>query len=52
LLNSPMYFFLPEDWSSLPETRLALDRPELQELYEMRRQRSSGGVDDARVPAT
>jgi tetratricopeptide (TPR) repeat protein len=47
LLNSPMYFFLPEDWSALPATRAALDRPELRELYELRRQRTSGDTPDA-----
>jgi TolB-like protein/Tfp pilus assembly protein PilF len=37
VLNSPMYFFLPEDWEALPETRAALDRPEASQLYSLRR---------------
>jgi serine/threonine-protein kinase len=37
ILYSPMYFFLPEDWSHLQQTRKALDRPEMQALFDLRR---------------
>jgi hypothetical protein len=37
ILNSPMYFFLPEDWAHLPATEAALSRPEGAALYAIRR---------------
>lgn len=43
ILVSPLYFFLPEDWPDLPLTQAALDHPDLQELYRLRRQHIAAG---------
>ncbi len=43
ILVSPLYFFLPEDWPELPLVRAALERPGLEELYQLRRQYIAGG---------
>jgi len=32
-----MHFFLPEDWPDLPEIQSALDKPELNALFALRR---------------
>ena len=37
VLVSPMHFFLPEDWPNLPEVQSALDKPELNALFALRR---------------
>mgnify|MGYP001811655900 CR=1 FL=1 len=37
VLVSPMHFFLPEDWPDLPEVQGALDKPELNALFALRR---------------
>lgn len=37
ILVSPMYFFLPEDWQGMPEVKRALDKRDLNELFELRR---------------
>ncbi|MGH8221364.1 MAG: hypothetical protein ACREQZ_00170 [Woeseiaceae bacterium] len=44
ILVSPMYFFLPEDWADLTETRKALNKPGLTELYDLRRRHIAGGT--------
>ncbi len=37
VLVSPMHFFLPEDWPNLPAVRSALNKPDLNALFELRR---------------
>lgn len=34
------YFFLPDEWQELTETRKALNKPGLAELYDLRRPRA------------
>jgi TolB-like protein/Tfp pilus assembly protein PilF len=43
ILISPLYFFLPEDWTGLPLVQQALDKPDLGELYDLRRANISAG---------
>ena len=43
ILISPLYFFLPEDWTGLPLVQQALDKPDLDELYDLRRANISAG---------
>ncbi len=43
LLISPIFFFLPEDWSGLPRLEAALTQPELAELHELRRANIAAG---------
>jgi len=43
ILISPLYFFLPEDWPGLPMVQQALDKPDLVELYNLRRENISAG---------
>jgi len=43
ILISPLYFFLPEDWPGLPMVQQALDKPDLVELYNLRRANISAG---------
>lgn len=43
ILISPLYFFLPEDWPALPLVQKALDKPDLRELYNLRRANISAG---------
>ena len=43
ILVSPLYFFLPEDWPQLPQLQAALDQPELNALYELRRHNIAAG---------
>jgi TolB-like protein/Tfp pilus assembly protein PilF len=37
ILISPLYFFLPEDWPGLPMVQQALNKPDLVELFDLRR---------------
>jgi TolB-like protein len=37
ILVSPIYFFLPEDWSGMSNLQEALSKPGLSELFELRR---------------
>lgn len=48
VLISPIYFFLPEDWSAMPRLEAALSQPELAELHELRRANIAAGR--GRVP--
>lgn len=43
ILISPLYFFLPEDWPGLPMVQQALNKPDLVELYNLRRANISAG---------
>jgi len=43
ILVSPLYFFLPEDWPGLPLVQQALDKPDLVELFDLRRANISAG---------
>jgi TolB-like protein len=43
LLISPIYFFLPEDWSSMPDLVAALSQPDLAELHDLRRANIAAG---------
>jgi len=43
IVISPLYFFLPEDWTGLPRVQHALDKPDLVELYDLRRANISAG---------
>jgi len=43
ILISPLYFFLPEDWPGLSLVQQALDKPDLVELYDLRRANISAG---------
>jgi TolB-like protein/Flp pilus assembly protein TadD len=43
ILISPLYFFLPEDWPALPMVQQALNKPDLVELYNLRRANISAG---------
>lgn len=43
LLISPVYFFLPEDWSSMPGLEAALAKPDLAELHNLRRANIAAG---------
>ncbi len=43
IVISPLYFFLPEDWPGLPRVQQALDKPDLNELYDLRRTNISAG---------
>jgi tetratricopeptide (TPR) repeat protein len=44
ILVSPLYFFLPEDWPGLPMLQQALDKPDLVELFNLRRENISAGT--------
>lgn len=44
ILVSPLYFFLPEDWSGLPMLQQAPDKPDLVELFNLRRENISAGT--------
>jgi adenylate cyclase len=37
ILVSPLYFFLPEDWPDMPLLQQSLSRPDLVQLFELRR---------------
>jgi len=43
ILISPLYFFLPEDWPGLPMVQQALNKPDLVELFNLRRANISAG---------
>lgn len=43
ILISPLYFFLPEDWPGLPMVQQALSKPDLVELYDLRRANITAG---------
>ena len=43
LLISPIYFFLPEDWGTLPDLERALTQPGLAELHARRRANIAAG---------
>ncbi len=43
ILISPLYFFLPEDWPGLPLLQQALNKPDLVELYNLRRANIAAG---------
>jgi len=43
ILASPLYFFLPEDWQGLPRVQQALGRPDMAELYDLRRANAAAG---------
>jgi TolB-like protein/Tfp pilus assembly protein PilF len=43
ILISPLYFFLPEDWPDLTRVQQALDKPDLRELYNLRRANIAAG---------
>ena len=43
ILISPLYFFLPEDWPELPLVQQALSKPDLVELFNLRRANISAG---------
>jgi TolB-like protein/Tfp pilus assembly protein PilF len=43
VLVSPLYFFLPEDWSHMPQLEAALAQPGLAELHDLRRANIAAG---------
>ncbi len=43
LLISPIYFFLPEDWSEYPDLERALTQPDLAEVHDRRRANIAAG---------
>jgi TolB-like protein/Tfp pilus assembly protein PilF len=43
ILVSPLYFFLPEDWTQLPQLRTALEASGLGSLYDLRRAHIAAG---------
>ena len=43
VLISPLYFFLPEDWSHMPDLEAALRQPNLSELHDLRRANIAAG---------
>lgn len=43
LLISPIYFFLPEDWSHLPNLEAALKIPDLEAVHDLRRASIAAG---------
>jgi TolB-like protein len=43
LLISPIFFFLPEDWSAMPDLEAVLSQPDLAELHNLRRANIAAG---------
>lgn len=43
VLISPLYFFLPEDWSDMPDLESALSQPDLAALHDLRRANIAAG---------
>lgn len=44
IMMSPLYLFLPEDWPDMPQLHAAMNKPDLSELYDLRRAHIANGT--------
>jgi len=52
IVVSPLYFFLPEDWPDMPKLHRAMDKPDLNLLYQRRRKHIADGTGRASTVAS